>query len=198
MNMKIKYFAVILILVVFACSEEKPPTPKPSTVLRLEIPENEYFEYTGPCSFVFDVNKLYRIDTLTPKITGDAECYTSIDLPPFNSTLQLWHYKLKDANALEFYINTTLDIMEERHQVVATGIKDKRFIRSEDRVFGTLFELQGNVATPFQFYLTDSTDNFILGEVLINFRPNYDSLVPSLTYIKRDMEQIMNSLTWKQ
>lgn len=195
--MKNRYIALVLFIGLVACSDEKPPTPKPATVLRLEIPANEYNRFSNDCAFSFDVNKLYKANTSLEEIGSDADCHVSIDLAPFNSTLQMWHYKLKDENALEFYINTTLDIMEERHQVVATGIKDQRFIRKDDRVFGTLFELQGNVATPFQFYLTDSTDNFILGEVLINFRPNYDSLVPSLMYIKRDMEQIMNSLTWK-
>ena len=69
-------------------------------------------------------------------------------------------------------------------------------VRQEDRVFGTVFELQGDVATPFQFYLTDSTDQFIYAEILFNSRPNYDSLKPSLDYLKKDLDTLLNTFKW--
>jgi gliding motility-associated lipoprotein GldD len=74
---------------------------------------------------------------------------------------------------------------------------DKNIIRPKDRVFGTFFELQGDVATPFQFYLTDSTDHFIYCEVLFNSTPNYDSLIPTLEYLKKDLDQLLETFKWQ-
>ena len=66
-----------------------------------------------------------------------------------------------------------------------------------DIPFGSFFELQGDVATPFQFYLTDSTSRFLYCEVLFNSSPNYDSLRPTLDYLKRDLNEFMNTLKWE-
>ena len=64
-------------------------------------------------------------------------------------------------------------------------------------VFGALFQLDGDVATPFQFYLTDSTERFVYGEVLFNSSPNYDSIKPSLNYLKKDLEQLLETFKWE-
>jgi gliding motility-associated lipoprotein GldD len=65
-------------------------------------------------------------------------------------------------------------------------------------VFGTFFTLKGNVATNYQFYLTDSTSRFVRGEILLNCRPNYDSLRPTLDYLKVDLDRMMQSFQWKK
>jgi len=43
----------------------------------------------------------------------------------------------------------------------------------------------------------DSTNNFLRGEVLLNCRPNYDSLRPSLEYLKRDLLELVNNFKWQ-
>ena len=82
------------------------------------------------------------------------------------------------------------------HKTKATNIIDHTIMRSEDRVFGTMFRLEGDVATPFQFYLTDSTDRFVYAEVLFNFAPNYDSLRPTLDYLEKDLVQLVETFQW--
>jgi gliding motility-associated lipoprotein GldD len=79
----------------------------------------------------------------------------------------------------------------------ADRIIDKQIIDEKRKVYGTFFEFQGNVATNFQFYLTDSINHFVRGEVLMNCRPNYDSLRPSLDYLKQDLIKLFDSFEWK-
>ena len=100
------------------------------------------------------------------------------------------------SEPLAYYINNANDEID-RHKLKATNIVDKQIIRADDKVYGTFFELQGNVATPYQFYLTDSTDNFVYCEVLFNSTPNYDSLIPTLDYLERDLMQLVETLKWK-
>ena len=98
---------------------------------------------------------------------------------------------------LAYYVNGANDEID-RHKTKANNIINETILRSEDRVFGSFFELQGNVATPFQFYLTDSTSRFLYCEVLFNSTPNYDSLRPSLDYLRRDLNKFMETVQWKK
>jgi gliding motility-associated lipoprotein GldD len=97
--------------------------------------------------------------------------------------------------SLAYYINNANDEVD-LHKTKASNIIDKTFKRPKDRVFGTLFRLEGDVATPFQFYLTDSTDHFVYAEVLFNFAPNYDSLRPTLDYLQQDLERMIETFQW--
>ena len=81
---------------------------------------------------------------------------------------------------------------------MADKIDFEQIISPQKRVFGTFFELKGNVATNFQFYLTDSSTNFVRGEVLLNCRPNYDSLRPTLEYLKQDLLELVRHFEWKK
>ena len=92
-------------------------------------------------------------------------------------------------------INVANDLVDE-HKIKADRIDFNQLIFNDKKVFGTFFTLKGNVATNYQFYLTDSVSRFVRGEILLNCRPNYDSLRPSLDYLKVDLERMMNSFKW--
>jgi gliding motility-associated lipoprotein GldD len=46
-------------------------------------------------------------------------------------------------------------------------------------------KLDGNAATNSQFYVTDSTRHFVTGSVYFTCKPNFDSIMPAASYIKR-------------
>jgi gliding motility-associated lipoprotein GldD len=99
------------------------------------------------------------------------------------------------TESLATYVNFANDKVDE-HKIKATAIEDQHIIFPSKKVYGTFFELQGNVATPFQFYLTDSLTKFVNGVVYFNTPPNYDSLKPSLQYLKTDLLKMVNSFEW--
>jgi gliding motility-associated lipoprotein GldD len=80
---------------------------------------------------------------------------------------------------------------------MATAINDTSFSFPDKKVYGTMFEIEGNAASPFQFYLTDSTKHFVKAEVFFNTRPNYDSIYPVLQYLKTDLYHMIGTLEWK-
>jgi gliding motility-associated lipoprotein GldD len=120
-----------------------------------------------------------------------------IDLGPLNGSLFLYYLSIPSRDSLPSIINFANDKVDE-HKIKADKIDFKKLINSEKRVFGTFFELKGNVATNFQFYLTDSINHFVRGEVLLNCRPNYDSLRPSLDYLKVDLLELVENFKWKK
>ncbi len=182
---------VTLIVLIVGCNGTNP-VPKPPTYLRLELPEPVYIAYTDSCSYTFNLSKLYTATNAPDQTEGT--CHKRIDLGPLNGMAYIRYWDMIEP--LSYYVNSANDEID-KHKQKADNIVSETIIRPKDRVFGSFFELQGDVATPFQFYLTDSTSRFLYCEVLFNSTPNYDSLRPTLDYLKRDLTEFMNTLKWK-
>ncbi len=175
-----------------ACGSDEMPIPKPPTFLNIELPEHAYKKYNTSCPYEFDISTLYEVKNVyeEKKLT----CHKDILFGKLNGTL---HFSYIEMNKpLKDYINYSIDKVDE-HKIKATDIQDRQIIRPKDKVYGTFFELKGDVASPFQFYLTDSVSRFISGVVYMNTRPNYDSIKPSLDYIKKDLDRMLNTFKWK-
>ena len=71
------------------------------------------------------------------------------------------------------------------------------FENEEQNVYGRFSKVKGNVASPAQFYVTDSVNHFLTGSVYFNVKPNYDSILPAANYLQKDIQHIMESLVWK-
>lgn len=182
---------IALFLVISSCTETNF-TPKPPTYLRLELPEPIYAKFSDSCSYTFNLSKLYKASNAPDQSQGT--CHKRIDLGPLNGMAYIRYWEMTEP--LAYYVNSANDEIN-KHKQKADDIINETILRPEDRVFGSFFELQGDVATPFQFYLTDSTSRFLYCEVLFNSSPNYDSLRPTLDYLKRDLDEFMNTLQWE-
>lgn len=185
--------SLILVIILVSCGGNEILIPKPPTYLRLNLPKHEYVTYDGDCPYSFDISKSYKIDDVIDN--KGKTCHKDIQLGSLNGVI---HFSYIDmVEPLSSYVNYSNDKVDE-HKIKATSINDSKIIRAGDRVFGTFFELKGDVATPFQFYLTDSTDRFVSGVVYFNCVPNYDSLKPSLDYLKVDLMKMVNTFKWKK
>ena len=190
--MKKVYFILVLI-VCFSCENNSISLPKPPTYLRLNLPEHSYKEFVSPCGYRFVHSTLYTLNNVYDTL-GNITCHKDIDLGILNGTIHLSYIEMKEP--LATYVNFANNKVDE-HKVKASAIEDQQIIRKKDKIYGTLFELQGDVASPFQFYLTDSVSHFVSGIVYFNSRPNYDSLKPTLDYLKTDLLKLVNTFKWK-
>lgn len=181
-----------LIMALLGCDEEVF-IPKPPTYLRLELPDHKYSTIEDDCAYEFNLASIYSVE----KVPDDQEnsCHRRINLGPLNGMAFIRYWDMTEP--LSYYINNANDEVD-RHKIKATNIHDENIIKPEQRVFGTFFQLEGDVATPFQFYLTDSTNRFLYCEILFNSTPNFDSLRPSLEYLKIDLDTLLSSFKWKQ
>ena len=176
-------------LIFLTSCDEELLIPKPPTYLRLELPEHIYTVSEDDCPYVLTTNEMFTV-----KKVDENSCHKDIDLGPLNGTIHLSFIDMEEP--LSVYVNFVNDKVDE-HKVKATGIIDSQYINPDKKVYCTFFELQGDVASPFQFYLTDSTDRFVSGVVYFNSTPDYDSLRPSLDYLKVDLEHLINEFEWK-
>ena len=80
----------------------------------------------------------------------------------------------------------------------AEAVKEQAYSNPEERVYGSLFLLDGEAASPVQFMLTDSVSNFFRGALYYDCVPNADSLAPVTDYLRKDIIELIQSFTWKK
>ena len=191
-NSLIKLF---FICIIFSSCNDPAPVPKPPTYLNINFPDHTYSYVKGDCPYEFKLSSLYNYKTIENSKLNS--CIQEIDLGPLKGSLYLYYIALPSKDSLAEIINFANDKVDE-HKIIADKIEFVQIIDPKNKVFGTIFELKGNVATNFQFYLTDSSQNFVRGEVLLNCRPNYDSLRPSLDYLKVDLLEMVHNFKWRK
>ena len=191
--MKISHSLFVLLFTVvmcisISCTNNKRPIPKPPTYLRMEFPDKNIIPYKDDCGFSFEIPDFFNVDK-----APNGKCNRDISFGSLNGTLHLSVIQMDTS--LAAYIDYALSKVDE-HKVKATAIYDSTLVNESGRAGGTLFALEGNVASPFQFYITDSTDLFLSGVVYFNARPNFDSLKPVLEFVEPELFRIMETLTW--
>jgi gliding motility-associated lipoprotein GldD len=177
---------LIISLIFFSCNDVI--LPKPKAYLSLEYPKKEYKELTVLRPYTFDVLK-------SATIVEDKNNWLKITYPKLKASIDIT-YRPIENNLKELL--TEAEKMVFKHTVKAEQIIPKDFINSKKRVFGSLYEITGNAASQIQFHITDSTNNFIKGSLYFYAKPNYDSILPAVTYIKEDVLHLIESLEWQK
>ena len=174
----------ILLCLFFSCTENT--LPKPKGLLALKYPESQYIKFDKKIPFEFEYND--RVQVRTVKNRSHSLLY-----PNMKATLYLSYVPV--TNNLDSLLTDAYKL-PSKHISKAEEIPERVFVNPEQRVYGTLFKVVGNAASQLQFFLTDSTDHFMVGSLYFYIRPNYDSLLPALNYIEKDVIHLMETLKW--
>ena len=192
---KPKYIIIPILASLFlACGNDS--VPKPKAFLRLEYPKPDYKEVQVPLPFTFEKNKLAeRIRSIKADSTNNIYGI-DIDYPTLKGTIYLTYKKINDSLQLINYIRDAQNLTQ-KHVIKADGIEGDLYINPEHRVYGMFYEIGGNAASQSQFYVTDSTKHFLNGSLYFYAKPNYDSILPAVVYLKNDIKHIMETLKWQ-
>ena len=186
MNQKILKISLLgWFLFLFSCGDDA--IPKPKSHLSLEYPRAKYSKLNSDCMFSFETNALTSIK--------NKSCSFEINYPKMKATIYL-SYKPVNNN-IKLLLQDAQKLTYE-HVIKADDILEQPYINMEKRVFGMFYQVNGNAATNTQFYVTDSTKNFVTGSVYFYAKPNFDSIMPAASYIKNDVQNLMESLKWKK
>lgn len=187
-NIKTLHAALLLFLLgilTISCGDEA--VPKPQAYLRLDYPMGKYVPYTGSCPYTFGYNSLAHIK-------DKGNCNLTIEYPKMKATLFIT-YKPVEGN-LNALLRDAQKLTYE-HVIKADEILEQPYINDEKKAYGMFYQVGGNAATNAQFYVTDSTRHFLTGSMYFYAKPNFDSIMPAASYIKDDMRNIMETLSWK-
>ena len=187
---------MLFITIVLCISCGSDPIPKPKAFLRLDYPKPEYKEVKTNLPFTFEKNNLsYILEDI--KFSSDKKNIgLEITYPSLKGIIHLTYKKI-DETSLQRRIVDVQKITQS-HAIKANAITAQPFANFEHRVYGMLYEVSGNVASQSQFYVTDSINHFLTGALYFYVKPNYDSILPAVNYIKNDIQHIMETLKWKQ
>ena len=182
-------FAIMLSLL--SCSEDN--TPKPREYFRIDIPEHGFVNYNINTPFSFDYADYAKV-TNSNKPGNPYWLY--LDYPKFDARIYL-SYNHIDGNVTQM-LNDAHDLAF-KHIAVANDIKQKLIIIPENKVYGLLYSIKGTkVASPINFYITDSVSNFVRGALYFNYTPQNDSLKPVIEGIEKDVWRLVESLKWQE
>ena len=180
----------IIVIVLFfflltSCAEET--LPKPKAFLRLAYEEVQYQKINFDCPYTFEFSN----DAI---VTPNENCWINISYPKLKASLNLT-YRPIDNNLMELLKES--EKLTYNHAIKADGISALPFADAQKHVYGSLSEVTGNAASQLQFHLTDSVQNFITGALYFKVQPNYDSILPAVKFIEKDIRHLMETLEWK-
>lgn len=193
--MKSYFYFIIITTFCFSCRQD--PVPKPKAYLRLDYPEAQYKTVDLGVPFNFEANNLAS-KIMHKKLKADKESYgINIEYPTLKGTLFLTYKAINgDSLTLTEYLKDAQKFTLE-HTIKADEIPIFPYENKARRVYGVFSEVKGNVASPAQFYVTDSVKHFLVGSLYFHAKPNFDSILPAANYLQKDMIQIIESLQWK-
>ena len=193
-----KYYCSIFVLgicTLFACNS--PITPKPKGYSQLSFPEKKYqsFNEQGyPYAFEYPI---YANISKEVDYFGDskkADNWININFPANNGTVYI-SYRNIQPGQLDTLIRDAYTFVNN-HNSKASSIQDSMF-RTANGISGVFFHIGGDVATNYQFFLTDSTRHFFRGALYFDATPNEDSLAPVNAFIFKDLVHLVNTFRWK-
>lgn len=191
--MKTKLIFITFLLSGFI-SCEQAYTPKPRGYFRIDFPEKQYiaFDTTFPYSFEYPVYSNITGDPHSP----NEKYWINLNFPDFKATVHI-SYKPVNGNLVSY--------LEDAHTLVtkhiskADAISDSLIIDRNRNLFGLAYSLEGSgAASPYQFFLTDSSTNFIRGALYFNTVTNNDSLEPVINFIKEDIRHLFATFKWNE
>jgi gliding motility-associated lipoprotein GldD len=188
------YHWFIVTLLYLSCNS--PYTPKPTGYFKIEFPQHQYqtFKQNGfPYTFEYPVYARIIRDTSFFDDKPENPYWINIDFPRFNARIYV-SYKQIGPNSFDKLKDDAFK-MTFKHTYKATSIDDS-VMNTPLGVSGVFFNVGGNAATAKQFYVTDSTKNFLRGALYFDTAPNEDSLGIVNQFLQEDMRHIINTLQW--
>ncbi|MDX2444382.1 MAG: gliding motility lipoprotein GldD [Bacteroidales bacterium] len=179
----------IVILLIAGCRDRY--TPKPRGYYRIDFPQKKYKQFKSDCPYSFEYPEYSVVKK--DESTNTEPCWINIDFPRYNGSIHI-SYKNVTGN-----LNAVLEdahTLAYKHTVKADAINEHLINKSNDRVFGILYDIEGNAASSVQFYLTDSTDHFLRGALYFKTRVEKDSLAPVIDFFRQDIIHFIDTFEW--
>lgn len=197
-----RILTILMFVAIFVASCEEPVlTPKPRAYPRVVYPEKIYQSFTESyCDFTFEYPKYADIQQDTTFFDEKPEhpCWFNIEVPSLNCKIHCSYAPVSKQNPAD-KLKTDAFKMTDWHNKKATYIEEKPFINREKNVKGMLFEVDGPVASRYQFFVMDTLEqkHFFRGALYFYAQAQPDSLAPVYDFMKVDVMKILETFEWK-
>jgi len=189
-----------LILFVSSCvllascgSKEDTYYPKPRGFYRIELPKQSFRDFDSTYPFTCRIPQYAYIQPVESREAGVI--WFNLVFPGFDGMI---NFSYKPVNNNLYELSEDAREFVNKHITKANKI-DETLIHFPDRkVYGISYQIEGsNTASPYQFYITDSTHHYLRGALYFNHVPNNDSVAPIIERMVSDLDTMIGSIRWK-
>lgn len=189
----------VIAITLFAC-DGFTPVPKPRAYPKVVYPTKEYKPFDQDyCRFTFDQPAYATIehDTTFFDEKAKSDCWFNIAIKPLNAKIHCSYFPIQNRKDFDELVKDAFE-MTNKHNIKASYIEELQVDRPEDKVYGIVFNVEGPAASSYQFFLTDSVQNFVRGALYFNTEARPDSLAPVVDFVRADLDRLVMSLKWNK
>jgi len=195
--MRQSWIAFLIIGFLFGACGEDTPTPKPRIYPRVEYPRGEWTSFEDSnCPFSFeypDYVEVKRSETYA-RMNPVHPCWFNLVYPMFNAEIYCSYVPVNSRAEFDEVRMDAFEIIDQINK--RSDYMEEIPFRNPQGVSGLVFDFSGPAASPFQFYLTDTSQHFFKGALYFNTQVRPDSLAPVAEFVKQDLERMMMSFHW--
>lgn len=181
----------VWLLIGLSCTEY---TPKPRGYFRIEPDAPRYVSLPlDSLPYTFKVSQQVIVE-LPP--ADSLAGWINLSYPLLG--VKIYCSYLPVTSSTLFAVEKECRMLVSRGAKHVTAIREQAYSNPEERVYGSVFFLDGESASPVQFMLTDSVTNFFRGALYYDCIPNADSLAPVTHYLREDIIELIQSFSWKK
>lgn len=194
MKLAIKHLStfIIIVLYTFIIGCQSTPIPKPRGYFRLDFPDKQYRVFDSIFPYKFQYPAYGKI--VKDKYDANEKYWINIDFPLYKAKI---HISYKEVHGNIDTLIEDIRTLAYKHTIKADAINEKLFSNPNKKVYGTLYDIRGDAASSFQFFVTDSAKHFLRGALYFSVHPNKDSLAPAIDFFGKDMIHLIETLEWK-
>ena len=187
---------VLSIGLVSCGGEVRVPVPKPRMYPRVDFPERGYQAYKNEiCNYAFEYPNYAKVVQDQYQFGDQAAnaCWFNLEFPDLNASLHCDYTEI-EKEGFGSLLQDAFKIVG-KHNVKA-NFREESIIQNEQNVGGLLFSIKGPVATPYQFYLSDTTQHFFRASLYFNSKVNPDSMQVIHDFVKTDIDHMIKTFEW--
>jgi gliding motility-associated lipoprotein GldD len=180
------------------CQESVVRVPKPRAYPRVNFPPRHYVTFQeSECPFTFQypdyMHVVKREDVF--KDSPAHPCWFDLDASVLGAKIHCSYYDINAGKSFDELVTDAFKIADQINQ--RANYMDEIRVANAHGVSGLLMEFSGSAASPLHFFLTDSTTHFLKASLYYQSKVIPDSLAPITGFLREDLANMINSLTFK-
>lgn len=188
----VRCFAVFVFALVFCgCGAEY--LPKPKGYNRIDLPPHSYQTLPDSFPYTFQYSQHSRI--LRDSSWIAEKYWISVLYPEMGARIQITYKPVVTDSIIREYLSDSYRLTSQ-HNIKAYSIEES-ILELPSGLYASFTELEGEVPTQAQFHVSDSVNHFLRGALYFNTATKNDSLAPVISYIKKDILQLLQTLDWR-
>jgi len=168
--------------------------PKPVGYKRIELPVHHYVTISKDLPYRFEIS---QYATLQQDTTNSQQPYWQIiHYPQWVADIHLTYYPLhQDTKLLRAHLEDVHTLLAPHQERASAITEDTTTLANGNTIF--VANLEGEVASQCQFYITDQQQHFLRGALYFRTKASNAYLAPIIVHIKEDIQHLLHTLTWQ-